>query len=439
MPIIEATESLPSRPPIILLYGDPGVSKTSLFNTSEAPLLIDFDRGVQRSVLRKSTLVVNSWEEVQAEEAAGTFRKYKTIGIDTAKACLDDFLMDYVCRMDSKLRKNKLHAYGAIGDEFKLFVNQRRNEQVAIVIIAHAKKDEDKSRYIPDITGQSYALLMRVADQVGFVSIENGQRVINWEPTEYTVGKNVARMPKTIIPDMNDAAFRDFNAILIEKVRASITALTEEQEAAMAITDDLQLKLEGIETPAELTALLETVQQQPEYIKIPLKHAINGKMKAKGWNWNVETKCFEVPAADQQPTTGAAGAAGTIPEDDDRGGEHFSHDLSPEQIIEEFHHCGDIHTVAMLYHANTHTIETTPELKALFDSASAHFDDDHHQQAPAAPQQPSQPVNPASQPAGLNGKKKPENGTPAPEAAAQGCRVKPSSSPAPSQFQPAHA
>lgn len=357
-----------------MLYGDPGVSKTSLFNTSDTPLLIDFDRGVQRSVLRKTTLVVNSWEDVQQEEAAGTFRRFKTIGIDTAKSCLDDFLMDYVCRMDAKLRKNKLHAYGAIGDEFKLFVNQRRNEQVPIVIIAHAKKDEDKSRYIPDITGQSYALLMRIADQVGYISIENGQRVINWEPTETTVGKNVARLPKTIIPDISDPAFRNFNATLIEKVRESITALTEEQEEAMRITETMLQRLEAVATPADLTKVLDDVNLLPEYIKIPLKHALNNTMKAKGWTFNAETKAFDGPAAnDQQPPAGGADQAGHPADLDHHPSDDGEPHLSPEEILHELHYCGDIHAVAMLYHANVYTIESNPELKAIFDNASTYL------------------------------------------------------------------
>ena len=72
MPIIKREESLPNRPVVVLLYGDPGVGKTSCFNTADAPLLLDFDRGVDRSISRQDTLVISSWDEVIAEEKAGT-------------------------------------------------------------------------------------------------------------------------------------------------------------------------------------------------------------------------------------------------------------------------------------------------------------------------------------------------------------------------------
>lgn len=68
MPILKKEESLPKRPVVIVVYGEPGIGKTSLFNTSDEPLLIDFDRGVDRSIMRQDTLLVNKWEDVQVEE-----------------------------------------------------------------------------------------------------------------------------------------------------------------------------------------------------------------------------------------------------------------------------------------------------------------------------------------------------------------------------------
>ena len=56
MPIIKKNEPIGKRPVIILIYGEPGIGKTSLFNTASNPLLIDFDRGVDRSILRQDTL-----------------------------------------------------------------------------------------------------------------------------------------------------------------------------------------------------------------------------------------------------------------------------------------------------------------------------------------------------------------------------------------------
>lgn len=168
MPIVKKNEPLPERPVVIMIYGDPGIGKTSLGNTANEPLLIDFDRGKDRAIHRQDVLVVNSWADVDNAEKEKLFANYKTINIDTAKAALDDFLMVHVVQEDYKLAKNKLGAYGAIGDKFKLFINARRQENADIIVINHAKteKEGDYTRTIPDVTGQSYQLLLRVCDQV---------------------------------------------------------------------------------------------------------------------------------------------------------------------------------------------------------------------------------------------------------------------------------
>ncbi len=308
MPILKKEESLPKRPVVIVVYGEPGIGKTSLFNTSELPLLIDFDRGVDRSIMRQDTLLVNRWEDVQAEEKAGTFNNYKTIGIDTAKAALDDFLMAYVIKQDYAAAKNKLKAYGAIGDEFKLFVNNRRADNAELVIIAHAKdeKEGDVIKKIPDVTGQSYNLLLRIADQVGYMRTINNKRTIQWEPSDTTIGKNVARLPVTEIPDEHDTAFRTFMAQIIEQVKDAIATMSEAQKEAMEKMSRFQDQISACEDPDELTSLLQVVTEMPKSYAASLRKLIADRSKACGFVINKEDGCFERPApADSKPKTPA--------------------------------------------------------------------------------------------------------------------------------------
>ena len=75
MPIVRANESFPARPVVMLIYGVPGVGKTSLSVTSENPVLVDCDRGADRAVLRKDTLVCSCWEDIINEKE--TFKNYK--------------------------------------------------------------------------------------------------------------------------------------------------------------------------------------------------------------------------------------------------------------------------------------------------------------------------------------------------------------------------
>lgn len=294
MPILKKEESLPKRPVVIVIYGEPGIGKTSLFNTANNPLLLDFDRGVDRSINRQDTLIVHKWEDVQEEEKASTFSNYSTIGIDTAKAALDDFLMSYVVRLDYNAQRNKLKAYGAIGDEFKLFVNNRRSENADLVIIAHAKdeKEGDMIKKIPDVTGQSYNLLLRIADQVGYMKTINNKRTIQWEPTDTTIGKNVARLPVTEIPDETDLAFKTFMSQIIERVKDAIASMSEAQKEAMEKMAIFQDSIASCEDPEELTDILTLVTEMPKSYASALRKLIAEKAKQCDFVVNKESGCF---------------------------------------------------------------------------------------------------------------------------------------------------
>lgn len=279
MPLLKANEPLPERPVIILLYGEPGIGKTSLFNTSQNPLLIDFDRGKDRAIFRKDTIVVNTWEDIDTEEKAGTFKNYGTIGIDTAKACLDDFLMSYVVKKDFKNAKNKLAAYGAIGDEFKIFVSNRRSESADIVIIAHSKdeKDGEAIKKVPDVTGGSYQLLLRIADQVGYMSMKNNKRTIQFEPTDNTVGKNVARLPLIQIPNETDPEIHGFMQTVIDKVKKSICSQSESQREALEKSKLLQDEINVAKSIGELLLTTAVITELPQYLQAQIAQVLSSK------------------------------------------------------------------------------------------------------------------------------------------------------------------
>lgn len=298
MPVVKKLEGLPPRPVIILIYGDPGVGKTSLNNTATNPLLLDFDRGVDRSYNRQDTLIITSgWEEVDNEEQAGTFAGYSLITIDTAKACLDDFLMEYVIKQDGRLRTNRLKAYGAIGDEFKLFINKRRAGGVDILIIAHSKidKDGDNTKITPDVTGGSLALLLRVADQVGYMFMQNNKRVIEFNPTDRTVGKNVAGLPQLNVPDKTDPGYKGFfDREISEKVKEALAKVTDAQRKALEVIEGWQTTIDAIPADdASLKAISNSVSEiAEEHIRLQIRKYLSEYVKKKGMKWDKTKDSF---------------------------------------------------------------------------------------------------------------------------------------------------
>lgn len=305
MPIITKDEQLPVQPVIVLLIGDPGTSKTSLSNTCKNVLNIDFDLGFKRSYGRPDSLqLTNGWLEVSQALTNGDFDKYDTIVIDTAKGCLDDFLMVYVQEQDYKLKTNKLKAYGAIGDEFKLFMNMLRRKGKDIFIIAHSKNEGegDTKRIVADITGQSNALLLRVADQVGFLSMRNNKRVVTFNPSDQSVGKNVAGLKDIELPLHTSPEWTGFaDREIICKVKEALTTMSEEQRAALGFIEQWREKIDQIlplEEADKTDELLKRASKAvaeitPEHMKKQVQAYLVGHLAKIGWKWNGAEKVFK--------------------------------------------------------------------------------------------------------------------------------------------------
>lgn len=283
MAIIKKDDIAPQRPVIILIYGEPGSGKTSVANTAESTIMCDCDRGFDRAAVRVDTITANKWEDIIQDE--GEFKNYKTISLDTCRSALDDYLIDYVCRKDYKLKSNKQRMYGAIGEEFKAFVNRRRSESNDLIFVAHAaeEKSKDLVRYSPDITGQSKNLLLRIADQVGYIFMENKKRYICFDPSDEYTGKNVAEIPKTEIPDKNSPEFATFMADIIKKVKSSISSKSEAQRKAQAQLEEATEKLNAAKTVDDANELISVANSLPKPMQSAFKKKVAEEMKKLGF------------------------------------------------------------------------------------------------------------------------------------------------------------
>ncbi len=292
MPIIKKNDVTPERPVIIVLYGTPGTGKTSLATTAERPLLIDTDRGYDRAVRRCDTLIANRWEDITAEYE--TMKGYKTIICDTAKACLDDYLMNYAIQQNYKLKTNSLKRFGQMAEDFKSFVNILRSNESDIVFICHDKEtsEGDVIKHSPDCTGQSKDLLLRIADQVGYISKVNGKRTITFEPTDTYIGKNVAQLPMIEIPDVTKNEFSSCMAEIISKVRSSIQNKSEEQRKANERLSELRDQLKSATTYENISELIEGMKELPKILQYPFFEEMKSDLSAKGYSYDKDKKQF---------------------------------------------------------------------------------------------------------------------------------------------------
>ena len=301
MAFIKKNELLPQRPIIMVLYGTPGTGKTSMACTAENPLLIDTDRGFDRACQRVDTITANKWEDIyNAEnlgntETKGIISDYSTIIIDTAKACLDDYLSAYVVQLNYKLATNSLKRFGEMADQFRAFVNILRAAGKDIIFICHDKEtqDGDVIRHAPDCTGQSKDLLVRIADMVGYICKNNGKRVLSFEPTDTRVGKNTAQLPTIEIPQYGSEDFKLFCKNIIEDVKKAIQSNGEAQQQALKAIEEANAELTQCETVEAANKLAEKAKKLAPVARKAFCLKMVKELKAKGITVNPETKKFE--------------------------------------------------------------------------------------------------------------------------------------------------
>lgn len=183
-----------------------------------------------------------------------------------------------------------------MADDFKIFVNTLRSNGSDLIFICHDKEttDGDIIKHAPDCTGQSKDLLIRIADQVGYICKENGKRTIRFEPMDNFVGKNVAGLGSLIIPDNTDPNFSTFMAGIIKTVKSSIQNRSEAQRKANDTLKNLREQLTNVTTDEEASALLYMSQSLPQIFKKPFFEEIKKVLSDKGFVYNGKTKRFNL-------------------------------------------------------------------------------------------------------------------------------------------------
>lgn len=297
----------------MMVYGQPGIGKSTMALSAPNPVLFDFDGGVQRVnvAFQCPTLQVKNWE--QALQALDELRQggveCSTIVIDTAGKMLD-FMSDYIMRNDSKMRMRdgslSLKGYGARKVMFQNFLRDVAMMGKNIVFVAHEKEDKDGDVKIvrPEIGGSSAGDLMKELDLVGYVQAVGADRTVYWTPQEKFYAKNTCNLPAwqkiPVIVDengnvtqQNDTlkkvfSYYEANVKKIEETRKQYNQLMMEIEEAIATITDAQGAAEVGKSIGEVQIIWDS--------KIRARELFKAKLDELKLKYNAKTKQYE-PAA----------------------------------------------------------------------------------------------------------------------------------------------
>ncbi len=291
--IVKSDEPLRIDTVNVLIYGEPGAGKTSLVNTALKPLTLDFDKGVHRIEFRKDVMVIESWKQINnnMSELIKTFNQYDTIILDTIDTLLD-YIGAWIVDQEPKLARNKLQFFGRLKDEFSLFVGKLKTLGKDVVMIAHVKeKDEGDLRIKrPAITGGSYDRVLQTADFAGYLFIRDNKRTIDFNPTDYWIGKNSAKFPALEIPNFNSVP--DYFSGLMQEMKDAINGQTQSQAETVKLINDLNSKVKNMSSDDEINSFMQDISGLKNGIKKQLWDKIQQRAKELNLEFNKNDKKF---------------------------------------------------------------------------------------------------------------------------------------------------
>lgn len=294
----------------MLVYGQPGIGKSTMALSAPNPVLFDFDGGVQRVnvAFQCLTLQVKSWEEALSgiEELKSGSVPCNTIVIDTAGKMLD-FMSDFIMRNDSKMRMRdgslSLKGYGARKVMFQNFLREVTMMGKNIVFVAHEREEKDGETKIvrPEVGGSSAGDLMKELDLVGYVQAVGADRTVYWTPQEKFYAKNTCNLPAyqkiPVIVDANGNVTQQNDTL--QKVfgyyEANVEKIKETRQRYNELLDEIQIAIDGITDAKSANEFVKSIRET-EIIwdsKVRAGELFKAKVSQLKLTWNSKTKAYE--------------------------------------------------------------------------------------------------------------------------------------------------
>lgn len=290
-----------------LIYGQPGIGKTTLSLSAPNPILFDYDGGVHRvnAAHRVPTVQITSWDETNQVIASEEIKEYSTIVIDTAGKMLDFMSADIISRSKNKTpgRKLALNEYGERKAMFILFLKTVSMMGKNVVFVAHEREEKngEEKQIRPEIGGSSAGDLIKELDLVGYMEAIGKEKTISFDPCEKFYGKNTCNLPSVIkIPVIIDAngnitGRNTFMTDIISKYteyQEKQTELSSDYEALMdVIKENIDLITDDVSANAALSLIGEL--QHIFDSKVQAGMLLNDKCKKLGLKYNKLAKKYE--------------------------------------------------------------------------------------------------------------------------------------------------
>lgn len=277
--ITSANESIEVKNIKILIYGQPGVWKTSIAFTSESPLLLDFDQGSYRSEFRKDVVQIETWQDI-AQMTEEDLKSYSTICVDTVGRLLD-VMTSHIIKENPKLARSSgaltLQGYGELKANYAQWLKRLIGYGKDIVLIAHDREDKKGDDLIvrPDIQGGSYGEVFKQSDGIAYMYRTPKGIMLDFSPND-GVGKNVVNFSIMQVPNFHQQP--KYLAEIIQQIKDAMNRLGTEGQKVKASIDEWRNKISELKTDKEINKIIPEIKKiSDKSIQLQVKHILNNQ------------------------------------------------------------------------------------------------------------------------------------------------------------------
>ena len=298
----------------MLIFGTPGIGKTTLALSASKPLLISFDKGGEQRVCYQfltDTVQVQDYTNILQVLNNEDLSNYDTLIIDTGGKMMDSMANYIISRYPNMARANgslTLQGYGQRKQEFGALMKLIESKDKDVIFVCHQKtvQDGDNIRYVPLFGGSNYDDLATELDLIGYMEAQGRKRTITFDPTSHADGKNTCNMPPLMeIPCIvdeygNPTGKNDFiQSKVVKAYRDRLLERSTEGQSYKSLMAKIDEDIASIATPEDADFFFK--EKVKEYNHIGNSNAImRSKFAAKvtelGFTYNKELNSYEKAA-----------------------------------------------------------------------------------------------------------------------------------------------
>jgi hypothetical protein len=273
----------------VCLYSGPGIGKSSLAFTSDAPLMLDFDHGSHRACNRKDVVIVEKWAEVLSF-TADELAPYKTLIVDTAGRALDALTTDIIADNPKMGRGGALtlQGFGALKSRFAAWLKMVNTFGKDVVLIAHMDEQRSGDDVVErlDVQGGSKAEIYKSVDAMGRIFIKGKEREIDFSPRENAFGKNPCNLE--IIPFQHPDKAPNLLGQLMQLMKDKMNHMSDQQKGAQTDLEEWTEYIDGFTTAEEFNQAMAELKTS----SVPVKAMAAKKAKKLGFTFDPVSKLY---------------------------------------------------------------------------------------------------------------------------------------------------